>query len=53
MRGARLNGRDSPKKAGARKPRPSWRQGPAEAEGEEALTRLWTSKSNTLAFKLC
>jgi hypothetical protein len=44
--------RDSPKKAGARKPRPSWRQGPAGAEGG-ALTRLWTTESNTLAFKRC
>jgi hypothetical protein len=34
MRGARLNDRDSPKKAGARKkPRPSWRQSSAGAGG--------------------
>ena len=39
-------------KAGARKLRPGWCKGPVGTEGVD-LTGLWTTESNTLAFKRC
>jgi hypothetical protein len=47
--GAVPNGR---RENGARKSRPGWYKGPVGTEGE-ALTRLWTTESNTFAFERC